>query len=103
MVGRIFINLSPPPHSSQDISVLLGQEDGGDGAVSLGDDPNPPSGNVVGAEDPVAISQSDLVLVAVEGAEVSPVPCGMAGDVAERVLLYIREEFQGPRSGHYPS
>src|SRR5687768_9446258 len=101
VVRQVLIHSSPPPHNSQAISVLLRQEDGGDGAVGLGDDPDPTRRDVVGAEDPITVAQRDLVLAAVEGAQLSPVPCSMAGQVLEGVRPYLREEFQGPRSGYY--
>ena len=56
----------------------------------------------VGAEDPVALAQGDLVLAAVEGAQLSPVARGVASQQVEGVLPRLREQLQGPRSGHDP-
>src|SRR5919106_1415299 len=103
MVRQVLIHMSPPPHSSQDISVLLGQEDGGDGAVCLGDDPDALRSYRVGAEDAVAVSQGDLVLWAVEGAQLSPITRSMMGQVVERMSSALPEKIQGPRRSYNPS
>ena len=70
------------------------------GAVSLGDDPDSPRQDVVGAEDAVALAQGDLVLAEVEGAEISPVTCRVTSQQVKGVRTRLREEFQGPRSSH---
>jgi hypothetical protein len=40
--------------------------------------------------------------MAVEGAELSPVTCGMAGQVIKGMCPLLREQFQGPRRGQDP-
>ena len=44
-----------------------------------------PAWDLVGAEDPVALAQGDLVLAAVEGAQLSPVARRVASQVVEGV------------------
>ena len=61
-----------------------------------------PARSVVGAEDPVSISQRYLVLPTVEGAQFSPVSGRVAGQVVERVRPYFREQFQRPWSSYNP-
>src|SRR5215207_4500956 len=95
-VRQVLIHGSPPPHSSQGISVLLWKKDGGDGAVILGDDPEPPLRNVVGTEDPVALAQRDLVLATVEGAQLSPVAQRVTSQQVEGVYSGLLENSQGP-------
>jgi hypothetical protein len=96
------IHMSPPPHSSQGISVLLWKKDGGDGAVGLGDDPDALPSYRVGAEDAIALAQGDLVLAAVEGTELSPVTSRVTGQIVEGVPTALPEEIQGPWSGYDP-
>ena len=76
----------------QGISILLGQEDGGVGAVSLCDDPHPPLTNRVGAEQTPSVLEGELVLLAVVLVEVSPVPTAVVGQVVERILTGLLQQ-----------
>jgi hypothetical protein len=95
--------MSPPPHSSQGISILLRKKDGSDGPIRLGYDPDALPSHRVGAEDAIAFTQRYLVLATVEGAELSPITRLMAGQEVERVPSALPQEIQGPRRSYNPS
>jgi hypothetical protein len=72
--------------------VLLGQGDGGVGAVSLCDDPHPPLINRVGAEDAPAVLQGELVLSTVVLVQLAPIPISMISQVVERILSRLLQQ-----------
>jgi hypothetical protein len=73
--------------------VVLREEDGGDGPVGLGDDPDGLLSYRVGADDAPSVLQGPLVLSLVVGVQIAPIPRPMAGQVTKGILADFLQEF----------
>jgi len=73
--------------------VLLGQEDGGDGSVGLGDDPHAPISYWIAAENAPAVLERPLVLPAVLSINLAPISIAMAVQVVQRILARLLQKF----------
>ena len=70
------------------------------GSAGLGDDPDSLFSYWVGADDAPAVLQGELVLLAVTGLGLAPVPQSVTGQVTVRILTRLLQKFQRPRSGY---